>query len=56
VSYYQVLGHQTIVAAPSVAPAAKKRARHPKGSDKGGEFIGDDPETPDVNEAFTEAE
>jgi hypothetical protein len=28
------------------APAAKKRAR------KGGKFVGDDPSTPDVNEAY----
>lgn len=35
-----------------VKPTARKRARHPAGSEKGGEFVADDPATPDVNEAF----
>lgn len=29
----------------------RKRARHPKGSEKGGEFMADDPATPE-NEAY----
>jgi len=37
--------------APHAAMPSRKRARHPKGSDKGGEFVGDDPATPE-NEAF----
>lgn len=30
----------------------RRRARHPAGSEKGGEFVADDPATPEVNEAF----
>ena len=50
-SYYQVLAHEANT--PAAEPPAKvKRARHPKGTDKGGEFVADDPGTPDVDEAF----
>ena len=38
---------------PASTPSAKKRATYPKGHEKAGEFIPDDPSTPE-NEAFTE--
>lgn len=38
---------------PASTTSAKKRATYPKGHDKAGEFIPDDPSTPE-NEAFTE--
>lgn len=41
----------------AAAPAAKpKRARRPAGGPQGGEFQGDDPATPEVNEAWQEPE
>jgi len=33
-------------------PVKRRRARHPKGHPEGGHFIGDDPATPEVNEAW----
>lgn len=55
-SYYQVLAHQPEPPppAPQPKPHGRQRARHPAGSEKGGEFVGDDPSTPE-NEAFVDA-
>ena len=50
-SYYQVLAHEANTPA-AEPPARGKRARHPKGTEKAGKFVADDPTTPDVNEAF----
>ena len=54
-SYYQVLAHQPVSPAPAPEPKAhgRQRARHPAGSEKGGEFVADDPATPE-DEAFTD--
>ena len=52
-SYYQAAAYyaeKPRASAPE--PKTRKRARHPAGSEQGGEFVGDDPATPDVNEAF----
>lgn len=58
-SYYQAKAHHEVrqqhaPAASEAKPAHRKRARHPAGDEKGGEFVGDDPATPDVNEAFAQ--
>jgi hypothetical protein len=52
-SYYQVLAHEHASGAveSKPEPSSRKRARHPAGTAQGGEFIGDDPATPE-NEAF----
>ena len=50
-SYYQVLAHEHASATAKVEPSKRKRARHPAGTTEGGEFVGDDPATPE-NEAF----
>ena len=44
------------VSKPAKAPAKRRRARHPAGSEeaKPGTFVADDPATPDVNEAYEE--
>lgn len=52
-SYYQARAHGLAAAdvKPKQESTKRKRARHPAGSEKGGEFVGDDPTTPE-NEAF----
>lgn len=48
-SYYQALAHKAARKDPE--PSKRKRARHPAGSKQAGQYVGDDPATPE-NEAF----
>lgn len=48
-SYYQVLAHELTV--PPAEKPKRKRARHAASTDKAGQFVPDDPATPE-NEAF----
>ena len=53
-SYYQAAAYQAgkVEPKPETKAPTRKRARHPAGSEQGGEFVGDDPATTE-NEAFT---